>query len=84
MVEGLAGVLGGEDEVQVRFIESVLKEAGMHPYLYVRKVHPISTTFHLAGNLMTAEGRISNAILILVPFDEVTEAVSLIKDAEVL
>ena len=73
VIEGLAGVFGGEDELHVRYLESVLKETGYHPHLYIRKVHPISTAFHMAGNLFEAQGRISNAILILVPFHEFME-----------
>ena len=83
VIESMIGVIGGEDELQVRYLESVLKEAGLHPYLYIRKKHPISPAFHLAGNLLESQGRISNAILLLVPFPEVLEAQSILKDAEI-
>ena len=83
VIEGMAGVFGGEDEMSVRYLESVLKEAGLHPYLYIRRVHPISPAFHMIGNLQELQGRISNAILILVPFHEVLEALSVLNDAEV-
>jgi hypothetical protein len=83
VIEGMAGVFGGEDELSIRYLESILKEAGLHPHLYIRRVHPISPAFHMIGNLQETQGRISNAILILVPFNEVLEALSLLKDAEV-
>jgi hypothetical protein len=79
----MAGVFGGEDELHVRYLESVLIEAGYHPHLYIRKIHPISTTFHMAGNLLEAQGRISNAILILVPFHEVLDAQAVLQDARI-
>ncbi|MBI3578809.1 MAG: DUF2007 domain-containing protein [Ignavibacteriales bacterium] len=85
--EGMAKVFGLSDEVQASYAANLLKQAGLHPFLYQRKASPISlggpdyTLFKASGEY---NGHIINEIKIMVPCQEVNQAEKILTDLEIL
>jgi hypothetical protein len=75
--EGMARAFGSSDAVQVEFAKSSLETAGFHPFVFARKVSPLSigspdyTLFRVAGEY---DGHIINEYKLMVPCQEVLEA----------
>ena len=77
IIEGMARVYGGSDAVQVQYVESCLKQEGLHPFFFSRKASPISlggpdySLFRASGEF---DGHIINEYKLMVPFREVIDA----------
>jgi hypothetical protein len=81
VVEGMARVHGTTDNVQSQYIAECLEEAGFHPFLYSRMFHPDSGEPAVA--MLPNISRSSRTELkLLVPFREVIEAETFIKNLE--
>ncbi len=85
--QGMARVFGMSDEAQARYAHSCLEQAGFHPFLYSRKVSPISlggpdyTLFRASGEY---DGHIINEIKVMVPCQEVVRAEQVLRDLDIL
>jgi len=83
--EGLARVFGVSDAVMAQYVQTSLRQAGLHPFLFSRKASPISlgapdhTLFRASGEY---DGHIINEIKVMVPCQEVLKAERVLQDLE--
>jgi hypothetical protein len=83
--EGMARVFGVSDEVMAQYVQSCLRQSGLHPFLFSRKASPISgggsdyTLFCASGEY---DGHIINEVKLMVPCQEVLKAERLLQDLE--
>lgn len=83
----MARIFGTSIETDARLAESALLEEGYHPFLYNRKVSPISmgdagyTLFRSSGDF---DGHIINEIKLMVPLNEVLECEEILREMELL
>jgi len=84
--EGMARVYGVSDEANAKYVADCLKKSRLHPFVYLRKVSPLSvggpdhTNFRASGEF---DGHIINEVKVLVPCHEVTKAEALLARLEV-
>jgi hypothetical protein len=85
--EGMCRVFGSEDQMQVEYAMDCLKKSGLHPFLYSRKVSPISlggpdySLFRPSGDFRT---HLVNEIKLMIPLPEALEAEEILRDLEML
>jgi len=83
--QGMARVYGLNDSSQAEYIMNILKEHGLHPFLYSRKATPLhmgavdDAIIHPAGEYF---GHTINEIKVMVPFPEALEAEAILKDMD--
>ena len=83
IIESMVRVYGTFDDVQVQYVSDCLEKAGLHPFLFFRKVSPL----HLGGMNFTLyessgdfNGHCNNEDKIMVPCNEVIQAESILKE----
>jgi hypothetical protein len=85
--EGMARVFGSSDEPQVNYYKTILEDNGLHPFIYERKVSPLSlggvdySLFRASGEF---DGHIINEIKLMVPCSEVLQAENVIDEVDQL
>jgi hypothetical protein len=83
--QGMARVHGTNSEAEAKYAEECLKQEGLHPFVYIRKMNPLSlggidySLFRAAGEY---DGHIINEIKLMVPCQEVIQAEIILKDLE--
>ena len=85
--EGMARVFGSSDELEAQYVYDSLLKNKLHPYVYYRKVSPISmggpdyTLFRASGEY---DGHIINEIKVMVPCSEVLSAEKVLREIELI
>jgi hypothetical protein len=85
--EGMARIFGTSDDNLAQYAQKCLEQEGFHPYLYSRKVSPISlggpdyTLFRASGEY---DGHIINEVKVMVPCQEVIKAEKVLRELEII
>lgn len=81
--QGMARVYGSSDSVQVEFLKSCLQKAGLHPFVFSRKVSMGGLNYTLFRASGDFDGHIVNEFKLLVPCYEVLEAEQKLKELQI-
>jgi hypothetical protein len=84
--QGMARVYGTLDDPNIQFVNSCLKQAGLHPFVFCR-IQPKGGT-RIAYSLYESNGdyrgHIVNEIKIMVPCQEVEEAENVLRELKII